>query len=240
MRFGVVIETSGRAGSIAWVDAGVVTQSIDLPGDRRTAAALAPAIDRLLLDVDSPQTGADYVAVASGPGSFTGLRIGVTTAKMLAYAWQCPIVAVDTLAAMAAAVWAARPLPPPDDVSVPDALQGTNHVWVALNAYRNQVFVADWTREQWLRDCQHGQFDGRSRVWPRARWDQCAESFGATAAIAADPALAAGQPTVQPLLPTATDVARLIGPILRSGNVSTAVSLLPRYLRDSAAEEQLR
>jgi tRNA threonylcarbamoyladenosine biosynthesis protein TsaB len=62
---------------------------------------LMPAIERLMQDAVWQGEELDAIAVANGPGSFTGLRIGVTTAKALAYAWQLPVIGVNTLEAMA-------------------------------------------------------------------------------------------------------------------------------------------
>ena len=56
---------------------------------RRSAQTLAPAIATLLDAVEWRPADVELVAVATGPGSFTGLRIGVTTAKAFAYAAGC-------------------------------------------------------------------------------------------------------------------------------------------------------
>jgi tRNA threonylcarbamoyladenosine biosynthesis protein TsaB len=102
----VAIETSGRYGSVAALvgetsEARLIRQTA-LGRERRTAQALAPAMRDLLKDIGWSTNSIELVAVAVGPGSFTGLRIGVTAAKTLAYALGAQILAVNTLAALAA------------------------------------------------------------------------------------------------------------------------------------------
>jgi tRNA threonylcarbamoyladenosine biosynthesis protein TsaB len=64
---------------------------------RHAAARLAVMIDELLTQAAVERETIGAVAVSSGPGSYTGLRIGVATAKGMAMAWQVPLLAVDTL-----------------------------------------------------------------------------------------------------------------------------------------------
>src|SRR6185295_10241387 len=81
----LAIETSGRHGSAAtlWGDSNDrrLVRQIVLTGEQRTAQALAPSLKELLAESEWPANSIELVAVAAGPGSFTGLRIGVTTAK---------------------------------------------------------------------------------------------------------------------------------------------------------------
>lgn len=60
-----------------------------------------PLLDRLMNELELKPEDIDYYAVSVGPGSFTGLRIGVATIKAIAYACDKPAVAVPTLDAMA-------------------------------------------------------------------------------------------------------------------------------------------
>jgi tRNA threonylcarbamoyladenosine biosynthesis protein TsaB len=126
----LAIETSGRYGSLALLGTdgerlSVLAETTLTPAHGRTAQALAPALQDALAEVDWPAKSIRLVAVAVGPGSFTGLRIGVTTAKTFAYAVGAEILSVNTLAVMAAqAPWTPAPL------------------WTTLDAQRQQLFVA--------------------------------------------------------------------------------------------------
>ncbi len=62
---------------------------------------LIPHIDGLMKEAGVKKEEIDGIAVSIGPGSFTGLRIGLATAKMAAYIWKVPLVGVDTLEALA-------------------------------------------------------------------------------------------------------------------------------------------
>ncbi len=73
------------------------------------ADALLPVIERLLRESGHDLAEVGAVGVTRGPGSFTGVRIGVATAKGLAYGLGARLVAVSTLEAMAAAVLAEQP-----------------------------------------------------------------------------------------------------------------------------------
>jgi len=63
---------------------------------------LMPTVERLLAELDVTMRDLRLIAVGMGPGSYTGVRIGVTTAKMMAWALDVPLVGVSTLLTMAA------------------------------------------------------------------------------------------------------------------------------------------
>lgn len=125
----VALETSGRSGSLAAIRVEAsqveVVGRLSLPDDRRTAQSLLPSLTTLL-EASSWRVGElDLICTTTGPGSFTGLRIGVTTAKTLAYATGAKLVGVHTLAAIAAAVGGAA-----------------ERVWAILDAQRQELFAA--------------------------------------------------------------------------------------------------
>ena len=91
------IETSTSACSVALVKDGVVTQNEVNYNERSHATALSPLIQKVLDSTDSKGELIDAVAISCGPGSYTGLRIGVSTAKGLCYGKNIPLISVNTL-----------------------------------------------------------------------------------------------------------------------------------------------
>ncbi len=96
----VSIETAAKGCSVALHTEGQLIATQTLHVEKSHAESLLCAIEHLL--AISPYTKQDLVAVAvsSGPGSYTGLRIGASTAKGLCYALEIPLIAVNTLEAM--------------------------------------------------------------------------------------------------------------------------------------------
>ena len=96
----LALETTETKGSVALCVDGEIKDMRLLRDDQRSAQSLSPAIREILNDNHWLPTDVDVVAVATGPGSFTGLRVGITTEKMLAWAWNTKIVGVDSLDAI--------------------------------------------------------------------------------------------------------------------------------------------
>ena len=96
------IETSGLSGSVALVRDGhsLECRSLDQPG-RRHAQSLVLEIRDMLAAHQLTPSQVDAVAVSRGPGSFTGLRVGLVCAKTFAFATGCRFVAVDTFITVA-------------------------------------------------------------------------------------------------------------------------------------------
>ncbi len=98
------IDTSTTQIGVALYDGARVLAEVYWQGGRRHTQALAPLVDDVLRRVGFETEALQAVGVALGPGSFTGLRIGLAFAKGLALAQGLPLVGVPTLDAVAAAV----------------------------------------------------------------------------------------------------------------------------------------
>lgn len=97
MPFILSLETASSVCSVALHDDGVIKASSHLYISQSASSKLAVMIDELLERCDLQPTDLNAVAVSEGPGSYTGLRIGVATAKGLCYALNIPLLAVNTL-----------------------------------------------------------------------------------------------------------------------------------------------
>ena len=98
------IETSTSVCSVALtMDGNVIDRREDYQG-RNHASLLSGYIEDMLGAAKKHELRLDAIAVSMGPGSYTGLRIGLSEAKGLAYALNIPLIGVDTLQAMTVAV----------------------------------------------------------------------------------------------------------------------------------------
>jgi tRNA threonylcarbamoyladenosine biosynthesis protein TsaB len=98
----LLIETSGRRGQVGAATGRDLIARRELDPARTHARDLAPAIKSVLEDAGWSARDLSAVFVSVGPGSYTGLRVGVMAAKALAYAVKCDFLAVETFAAIAA------------------------------------------------------------------------------------------------------------------------------------------
>ena len=229
----LAIETSERVGTLAALqateDSAAVVRAVGLPSDQRSARSLVPTIHTLLNHCGWTTSQLDLICVTTGPGSFTGLRIGVTTAKTLAYATGAELVEVHTLAAIAGGVAGPCSLPAP---AVP-----WKRFWALLDAQRQELFVAKFqpgwqpdempeTRilgiEQWLQELRPSDVVSGPPLQRLA--ERLPEHVQCT-----DPV---------DWRPRAETVGQLGVAVYHSGSSVDAMQLVPRYYRKSAAEEK--
>ena len=95
------IETSGKICSVALTSDGVLELQLDDREGMRHAVKVAPFAERCMADLKRKEQKLDAVAVSIGPGSYTGLRIGLSFAKGLAFSLGIPLIGVDTLKILA-------------------------------------------------------------------------------------------------------------------------------------------
>lgn len=97
----LAIDTSTYVMGVAVVDGDVVLGEIVTNLKKNHSLRLMPAIEQLMKEVGMTPDELERIVVGHGPGSYTGVRIGVTTAKSLAFALNIPIVGVSTLEMLA-------------------------------------------------------------------------------------------------------------------------------------------
>lgn len=95
------IDSSGLVASVALLCDDVLVSEYTIHNKKTHSQTLLPMIDAMLAMAEVSVDNIDLIAVAAGPGSFTGLRIGASTAKGLGQALSVPLVAVPTLEALA-------------------------------------------------------------------------------------------------------------------------------------------
>ena len=130
----LAFETSGMSGSVAvWTgEETVKPRQWDLPSDQRNARSLAPAIHAALAEMGWKAGDLELIGVTNGPGSFTGLRVGVVMAKGLGFALGCPVIGVNTLEVIA------RQVPMFD----------AQPVTAVMDAQRSELFSASYFGEE--------------------------------------------------------------------------------------------
>jgi len=97
----LVLETAGKVGQAAVVADGAVIAEARLGQERRRASDLALVVDRLFREAGWEPRSLTSVVVGLGPGSYTGLRVGLASAKALVYATSSRFFGVETFAAVA-------------------------------------------------------------------------------------------------------------------------------------------
>lgn len=220
----LALETTGRLGSIAALEgqgrAATVLRENRLTGGS-PARDLAPELAGMIRDVGWLAESIELFAVVVGPGSFTGLRIGVTTAKTLAYALGAAVIGVDTM-----------------DVLAAQAGQSGATLWTIMDAQRQELFAARFTTSA------DGKFSREpTRIIRQADW--LAELRPGDRAIGPPLAhlqshLPAGVEIVASELwqPQAAFVGQVAWREFQSGRRDDVWQLAPQYLRLSAAEEK--
>ena len=279
----LAIECSETAGSVAlgeWTEAIGVTAMRVVAANRldpamRSARSLAPVIDEILRGAGWTPGGAvsdeavsdratenrlAAVAVSVGPGSFTGLRTGISTARMIAWALDAGLIAVDTRDVIAETVFHASACGAAD--SVPETLA----VWI--DAQRGQVVTAMYLGVGRCAAVDMADGDAKNIArWeriavsdrPRAmdeviRCDLCEDRdttrtkqvglagtiFGRASVVAKLPEPLRSGIVAEPLrTPDAAAVLRIAARKMAAGEFADLRELRPLYSRPSAAEERI-
>lgn len=224
----LAVETSGRHGSVATLygderEARLIGQVV-LSGEQRTAQSLAPAIKELLTSAEWEPKSIGLVAVTIGPGSFTGLRIGVTTAKTIAYAVNAEVLGVNTL-----------------DVLAAQAPPSAAPLWTILDAQRQELFAARFA----IGEGGNLIITVNSTIISQPAWLSALRSgdrvIGPALTRLVDQlpngVVALPQENWQPMAAT---IGRVAWQQFQAGRRDDLWKLTPQYYRPSAAEEKLK
>jgi tRNA threonylcarbamoyladenosine biosynthesis protein TsaB len=222
----LALETSGQSGSLALLrgepagEADVCVE-IRLPANQRTAQSLAPTLKQALDAAGWKPDSLGLIAVTVGPGSFTGLRIGVTTAKTLAYATGAKLVGVSTLAVLGH-----------------QAKHAAARVWAIVDAQRDELFAQTYSGSDDL-----ALAPDETRILTLCDWLATLQPGDAVTGPVLGrlhSRLPTGVTTVSQSLwrPTARAVGELGWRRFLAGRIDDHFQMVPRYYRRSAAEEK--
>jgi tRNA threonylcarbamoyladenosine biosynthesis protein TsaB len=220
----LILETSGRSGHVAVARGGSLLARSRLDEARRQARDLAPAVAALLREQGWKARVLQGVIVSLGPGSYTGLRVGIISAKALCYAVGCPLLGVETFAALAF-----------------QAPAEATHLDVLADAQQDKVYVQPFAR------AADGAWRSTAPLSIRTVDEWLA--LHATEAWVSGPGIEAHAPRLPAGLkrvalelrtPQPESLLRLGLVRYRAGERDNVWALEPIYLRPSSAEEQWR
>jgi tRNA threonylcarbamoyladenosine biosynthesis protein TsaB len=216
----LLLETSGRVGRVALAQGDLLGEVRTLDETRRHGRDLAPAVAALCKARGWRPRDLDAVIVGRGPGSYTGLRVGLMSAKALAYATGCALIAIDSFAVVA------RQLP--GEAQAVDIL---------ADAQQRHVYV-----QRWVRTADDWNPAGPLTIRPIFEWLPTL----APGIWVSGPGLRLCEAELPPANPAAPPEARepLPAGLLalglrrwRAGDADDVWALEPLYLRPSNAEE---
>jgi tRNA threonylcarbamoyladenosine biosynthesis protein TsaB len=220
----LALDTTTRQGSVALARDGRILASG--AGDAAIAhgARLPGDLTRLLDDRGLCVADVDLFAVAAGPGSFTGLRIGIATMQGLALGNGKPLAGISALDALFDAVHSLSP--------EPSALSPISEVGVWMDAGRGQVFSAIYRKGAVVEDALVDKPAAILERWARAQ--TCPLVYAGDGALAhADVvrAMVPGAHIVEPVPPLAPSVATLAEAHVRRHGAAPPDAVRPVYIR---------
>jgi tRNA threonylcarbamoyladenosine biosynthesis protein TsaB len=148
----LAFDCSSPTGSVALLEGPRVLARESLDPARRSARTLAPAIEQSLKIAGIQPRDVELIATTTGPGSFTGLRVGVTMAKTLAYALNCDLVGLNTLDVLAAQATQA------------EILGETGIIHAVLDAQRKELFAGRYQVSQGTPEAPRRLDDGLTLI----------------------------------------------------------------------------
>jgi tRNA threonylcarbamoyladenosine biosynthesis protein TsaB len=243
----LALETTDKTGSVAALNDCNLLSKKELGHTQRSAQSLAPAVHALLEQVGWLPSDVQLVAVSVGPGSFTGLRVGVTMAKIFAYTVGADILGINTLEAVAAGVqesgWGGSSFRWGGSLTATPTENSADRPFVVstvMDAQRGDVVEQSFSREK------DGGMEplGPQRLLAAEQW--LAELTPGV--VVTGPALVKLSERLPPgvraldrsdWFPRAEAVGRLAARYHAQGRRDDLWKLVPHYCRRSAAEEKL-
>lgn len=229
----LAIESASLTASVAIVTEDRILAEYTVNHKKTHSETLLPMVERCLSMTDMTMADIDAVAVSAGPGSFTGLRIGASTAKGLAYGADKPIIPVPTLDAMAYGLYGSSDILCP----IMDARRG--EVYTGLYEFRDGVFVI------------HEAALACPVTEEAAKAQALSEKLGKGVTFLGD-GLPVHEEAIRAAFPAArfapahlrfqkaSSVATLGMKLYQEGQAVSAFEFLPVYLRESQAERERR
>lgn len=224
----LAIDTATENCSVALlVNGRVISRSEVAPRDH--TKKVLPMVDEVLKEAGLTLQDLDALAFGRGPGSFTGVRIGIGIAQGLAFGADLPMIGVSTLAAMAQASY---------------RLHGATDVAVAIDARMSEVYWARYTRQEngeWAgvdaecvippaRLAEEAQADDKTWTKAGTGWDAYQEDLGK---------LPLNLTSGDVLYPDSQDIVILAEQELKKGNTVPVEESSPVYLRDNVTWKKL-
>ena len=208
----LAFDTSSKALSVAILDGKNLLADVTVNIKKNHSITLMPAIDFLMTSVDLQPSDLDRIVVAQGPGSYTGLRVAVATAKTLAYTLNIELVGVSSLYVLAAAADF-------DGLVVP-----------IMDARRNNVYAGFYKNGQSVKADQHMSF---TAVLEAVKAEAKVMFVGEVDNFRDQIEEALPQAVILPVLPSAYAIGKY-GQSLEPADVD---SFVPNYLKRVEAEE---
>lgn len=210
------IETATRAASVAVIFDGKIVAETIRESPQSFSETLLPQVEEVI-KFSGAFEKLDAVTVSIGPGSFTGLRIALATAKALAYAWGMKIIGVPTLQALAYNFPSAKVLP-------------------LIDAQKNRAYCQLFEKFSALSELEVKPID--EAVTEAGRLDGeiflCGDVLHKIK-VSLPPNVKVAPPNLR--MPRASGVALCGADLLAAGKVDNVMNLEPLYIRRSEAEE---
>ncbi|ESS58115.1 tRNA threonylcarbamoyl adenosine modification protein YeaZ [Enterobacter cloacae S611] len=224
----LAIDTATEACSVALWNDGTTFAHFELCPREHTQRIL-PLVRAALADADVKLTDLDALAFGRGPGSFTGVRIGIGIAQGLALGAELPMIGVSTLATMAQGAWRKT---------------GATRVLAAIDARMGEVYWAEYQRD--ADGVWHGE-ETEAVLKPEAVSERLQQLDGSWAMVGtgwgAWPELAANSPVTltdgEMLLPTAEDMLPIARQLFAAQKWVAVEQAEPVYLRNEVAWKKL-